>query len=135
MTPELRYLVFTAILTGSLWIPVVIGYGSARGALRPADYVKAPTASLPDWVNRANRAHMNAVEAFAPFAAVVLAARAVGVTTSITVACATIFFVARVVHAVVHISGFRWLMARTLIFTVAWGAFVVFAIELLRRAP
>ena len=70
MTPECRYLMYTAMLTGSLWIPVVIGYASARGALKPADYVVAPTSPLPAWVDRANRAHMNAMESFAPFAAV-----------------------------------------------------------------
>jgi len=134
MQPELRYLVLTALLTGSLWIPVVIGYVSARGPLRSADYVRPPATPLPDWVQRANRAHQNAVESFAPFAAVVLAARACNVSTAITVAAAAVFFWARVAHAVLHISGFRYFMARTLVFTVAWGAFVTLAIELLRVA-
>ena len=134
MQPELRYLVLTALLTGSLWIPVVIGYVSARGPLRSADYVRPPATPLPDWVQRANRAHQNAVESFAPFAAVVLAARACNVSTAITVAAADVFFWARVAHAVLHISGFRYFMARTLVFTVAWGAFVTLAIELLRVA-
>ena len=62
MKPELFYLLLTAILTGVLWIPVVIGYVTARGLLAPEDYKVAPTSPLPDWVNRANRAHMNAVE-------------------------------------------------------------------------
>src|SRR5436190_897820 len=83
MTPELRYLLFTAILTGALWIPVVIGYVSARGPLRPADYKVAPTSPLPDWVHRANRAHMNAVETIAPFAVAVLIAHALKVSTSV----------------------------------------------------
>jgi len=131
MTPELRYLLFTAILTGCLWIPVVIGYVSARGALRPVDYKVAPTSPLPDWVNRANRAHVNAVESFAPFAAAVLIARAAGVSTPITVAAAAIFFFARVVHAVLHISGFQLFRARTVVFTVAWGAFMTFAVDVL----
>ena len=37
MTTELYYLLFAAILTGVLWIPVVIGYLSSRGSLKPAD--------------------------------------------------------------------------------------------------
>jgi MAPEG family len=82
MAPELRYLAYTAILTGCRWIPVVIGYGVSRGPLRPIDHKVAPTKTLPDWVNRANRAHVNAVEAFAPFAAIVLTAHAVGVSTA-----------------------------------------------------
>jgi len=134
MKPELLYLLWTAILTGCLWIPVVIGFVSARGLLKPADYKKAPTSAVPDWVNRANRAHMNAVESLAPFAVVVLVANALGVSTPITVAAAAIFFWARVVHAVIHISGFSWLMARTVVFTVGWAAFIAFAVEVVRHA-
>lgn len=131
MTTELFYLVLTALLTGTLWLPVVIGYGKSRGPLKPQDYVTAPTTPLPDWVNRANRAHMNAVESFAPFAAVVLAAHAANFSTGLTRTCAMVFFGARVIHAIVHIAGVSVAMARTLIFTVAWGAFATYAVALL----
>jgi uncharacterized MAPEG superfamily protein len=133
MTTELFYLLLTALLTGVLWIPVVIGYVLSRGLLKPSDYKVAPTSPLPDWVNRANRAHMNAVENLAPFATVVLIAHAVGVSTSITEISAAVYFYARAAHAAIHISGFGLFMARTVIFTVAWVAFVTFAIELLRH--
>ena len=127
MKPELLYLLLTAVLTGTLWLPVVIGYVAARGPLKPADYKVAPTSPLPDWVNRANRAHQNAVESFAPFAAVVLAAHAMGVSTAFTGQCAAVYFFARLAHAVIHISGFSLFMARTMAFSVAWGAFIAFA--------
>ena len=133
MTTELFYLLLTALLTGVLWIPVVIGYVSSRGPLKPSDYKVAPTSPLPLWVNRANRAHMNAVENIASFAAVVLIAKAVGVSTSVTALSAAVFFYARVAHAVLHISGFGLFMARTVAFTVAWIAFMTFAVELLRH--
>lgn len=133
MTIELRYLLLTAILTGVLWIPVVIGYVTTRGLLTPATYKVAPTSPLPDWVNRANRAHLNAVEAFGPFAAVVLVAHAIGVSTGLTQTCAAVYFFARLAHAVIHISGFGLFMARTMAFVVAWTAFVVFAVSLLMR--
>jgi hypothetical protein len=35
MKPELFYLLLTAILTGVLWVPVVIGYAMTRGPLTP----------------------------------------------------------------------------------------------------
>ena len=133
MTTELFYLLFAALLTGVLWIPVVIGYVSSRGFLKPADYKVAPTSPLPDWVNRANRAHMNAVENIASFATVVLIANSVGVSTSITEMSAAVFFYARAAHALIHISGFSLFMARTVAFTVAWVAFMTFAVELLRH--
>ncbi len=134
MKTELFYLLLTSILTGVLWIPVVIGYVSARGVPTPCEYRVAPTSPLPDWVNRANRAHLNAVESFAPFAAVVLVAHATGVSNAVTESCAAVYFYARVAHAVIHISGFGLLMARTVAFTVAWVAFMVFAGVLLRHA-
>ena len=133
MTTELLYLLLTAILTGILWIPVVIGYVSTRGFLRPVDYKVAPTSPLPDWVNRANRAHMNAVENFATFAAVVLIAKVVGISTPVTEISAAVFFYARAAHAVIQISGFSLFMARTVIFTVSWVAFMAFALDLLRH--
>lgn len=133
MTAELHYLLFTAVLTGCLWIPVVIGYASARGPLKPVDYKVAPSSPLPHWVNRANRAHLNAVESFAPFAAVVLVGHAAGVSDSVTVGAAAVFFWARLAHAAIHIVGVSVLMARTLVFTVAWGAFITFAVEIVRR--
>jgi len=134
MMTELFYLLLAALLTGSLWIPVVVGYVRTRGPLTSETYRVAPTDRLPDWVNRANRAHQNAVESFAPFAAVVLAAHVLGVHTALTVACAAVFFWARLVHAVVHVSGFGQFRARTVVFTIAWLAFVVDAVAVLRRA-
>jgi uncharacterized MAPEG superfamily protein len=132
MKTELFYLLLSAILTGLLWIPVVIGYVSARGPLKPEDYRSAPTAPLPDWVNRANRAHLNAVENLAPFAAVVLIAQAIGFSTALTGICAAVFFYARLAHALFHLSGVTLLMARTVAFTIGWVAFIVFAVALLR---
>jgi uncharacterized MAPEG superfamily protein len=132
MKTELLYLLLTAILTGLLWIPVVIGYVSSGRQLTPETYKTAPTTPLPDWVNRANRAHLNAVENFAPFAAVVLIAHATGVSDGATAACAAIYFYARLAHAVIHVSGFGLFFARTLIFTVAWLAFITYAVLVLR---
>jgi uncharacterized MAPEG superfamily protein len=70
---ELAYLAGSVILTGSLWIPVVVGYTLTRGLPTREDYRRAPTRPLPVWVRRANRARLNTVECFAPFAADVLA--------------------------------------------------------------
>jgi uncharacterized MAPEG superfamily protein len=134
MNTEAFYLLLTAVLTGSLWLPVVIGYVISRGVLTPQNYKSAPTSALPDWVNRANRAHVNAVENFAPFAAVVLIAQVANVSTSVTASCAVIYFYARAAHAVIHISGFGLFKARTVAFTVAWAAFIVFAAVLLRHS-
>lgn len=134
MKTELFYLLLCAILTGVLWIPVVIGYTSVRGLPKPVDYQIAPTEPLPDWINRANRAHLNAVENFAQFAAVVLIAHVIGLSTPVTQACAAVYFYARLAHALIHISGFSQFLARTVAFTVAWIAFITYALSVLFHA-
>src|SRR3954471_24479095 len=88
MKTELFYLLLTAILTGVLWVPVVVGYVKTRGPLTDDMYRTPPSTALPAWVQRANRAHVNAVENFAPFAAVVVVAQLVNVSTPTTVLCA-----------------------------------------------
>jgi len=113
---------------------VVIGYVRSRGFLTAETYMVAPTSPLPDWVNRANRAHANAVENFAPFAAVVLVGQAAGLHSATTAACAAVYFFARLAHAVVHISDTGLLMTRTVLFSIAWAAFLVYAVALLLHA-
>jgi uncharacterized MAPEG superfamily protein len=71
MTVDLKYLAFTAILTAALWIPYIIAQVMANGALAPANYVDPAPRPVPLWGKRADRAYLNAVETFAPFAALV----------------------------------------------------------------
>ena len=59
---------------------------------------------------------------------------AAGISTSVTVACAAVYFYARLAHAIVHISGTGLLKARTLLFTIAWIAFLTYAIVVLGHA-
>jgi len=130
MTTELWYLLLTSILLSVLWVPPIIGQVINGGFLIADDYKKLRDyADYPDWVRRANRAHLNLVEQFGAFAGVVLVAHLAGVSDGLTVACAAIFFWARIVHAVVFIAGVTVVMARTVVFTVAWAALIVFGIH------
>ena len=69
MSTDLKYLAFTAILTASLWIPYVVAQVTTNGALKPPNYLDPTQRPLPLWGKRADRAYINAVENFAPFAA------------------------------------------------------------------
>ena len=132
MTVELTYLFWTAVLLAVLWIPFIAGQAKTHGLLKPNDYkVLRDPDQNPDWVRRANRAHINLVEQFGPFAALVVVAHLTGVSNGVTVAAVQVFFWARVVHAIVFISGFSQFMARTLIFTVGWLALMVLAWQIL----
>ena len=134
MTTELTYLLLTAILTGLLWIPSVLGQVQSRGMLTPENYVELPEGGLSQWAKRADRAHQNAVENFPAFAAVVLIAHAIGYSSALTATCAIVYFWARLAHAVVFIAGVKQFMARTMIFTVSWAAFLILALALLQQA-
>ncbi len=78
MTTELRYLAYTALLTAALWIPYIVCQVQTNGLLTPENYVDPAPRAVPLWGQRAHRAYLNAVETFAPFAALVLIAHVAG---------------------------------------------------------
>ncbi|TAK51101.1 MAG: MAPEG family protein [Betaproteobacteria bacterium] len=120
MTTDLMYLAFTAILTASLWIPYVIAQVSTNGFLKRENYVDPTPRPLPSWGRRADRTYLNAVEVFAPFAALVLMAHITDKANSMTAFWAACFFWARVAHAVVYLLGVPYV--RTVVFTFGFVA-------------
>ncbi len=71
MSVDLRYLAYTAILTAALWIPYIICQVTTNGFLSRENYRDPAPRPIPLWGKRADRAYLNAVESFAPFAALV----------------------------------------------------------------
>jgi uncharacterized MAPEG superfamily protein len=117
MTPDLQYLAWTAVLTASLWIPYVVSQVVNNGPLEP-------------WGRRADRAYLNAVETFAPFAALVIVVHLAGKANSMTAFWAAWFFWFRLAHALVYLAGIAYL--RTVVFTLAWLGVLGLFRELLR---
>lgn len=117
MTPELIYLVWSAGLT-----LVLVAIAASGATLQ----VGLPTLAgnregLPEitgWAGRAQRAHRNMLESLVLFAILVLAAKAVGVSNSMTLLGAQLFFWGRLAHAVIYIAGIAWLR------TGAWAVSV-----------
>lgn len=122
MTRDLSYLAWTALLTAVLWIPYIAGQVMANGLLGPENYRNPAPRPVPLWAQRANRAHLNAVEAFAPFAALVLIAHLAGAANEMTAMWAAVFFWARLGHAVAFLLAIPFV--RTVIFTVGFVAVV-----------
>jgi uncharacterized MAPEG superfamily protein len=118
MTTDLQYLAYTAMLTAALWIPYVIAQVITNGPLRPPNYVDPTPRPLPPWGKRADRTYLNAVETFAPFAALVIVAQLAGKANAMTAFWAMSFFWLRVAHAVIYLLGVPYL--RTLIFTLGF---------------
>jgi uncharacterized MAPEG superfamily protein len=128
MGTELFYLYLTSVLLAVMWIPHIIGQATNNGPLRPEEYVtlRDPD-NAPNWVRRANRAHLNLVEQFGAFAGLVVVAQLTGATDATTAIAAAVFFWARVAHAAIMIAGVSLLMLRTMIFLVSWLALVAIA--------
>lgn len=131
MTAELFWLTMTAVLAASLWIPYIVGVN--KHAPEGTDPFQRPhdLTTLPDWVQRANRAHLNLIEQLLPFAVIVLIAHLAGVSTGVTVWASVAFFWLRVAHAVGMISGLARMPARPIIFTLGWVTILVFTVQLL----
>jgi uncharacterized MAPEG superfamily protein len=115
MTTDLTYLAFTAILTATLWIPYVVSQVKTNGFLSPGNYVDPTPRPLPPWGKRADRTYLNAVETFAPFAALVIVAHLAGKANGMTAFWATCFFWLRLAHAAVYLLGIPYV--RTIVFT------------------
>jgi uncharacterized MAPEG superfamily protein len=122
MSADLKYLAFTAILTASLWIPYIIAQVMTNGPLTPPNYIDPTPRPLPLWGRRADRTYINAVESFAPFAALVIAVHLSGKANAMTAFWAMAFFWLRLAHAIVYLLGIPYL--RTVIFTLGYVAVI-----------
>ena len=121
MTTDLRYLVYLSILTAALWIPYIVCQVMTNGPLEPKNYADpALPRPVPAWGQRAYRAHLNAIEAFAPFAALVIAAQLAGKANAMTAFWSASFFYLRLAHAIVYWVGLPYI--RTVLFTLAFVA-------------
>ena len=122
MTTDLTMLAWAAAFTSLLWIPYILARIQAAGFMETLTYV-ADDAPLPGWAQRAKKAHYNAIESLAPFAAVVIVAHLTGTANAATAVWSIVYFWARVAHYFGHISGLPFV--RTTLFTLGWIAIMV----------
>jgi uncharacterized MAPEG superfamily protein len=130
MSPDVKYLALTALLTASLWIPYIVAQIVTNGPLQPKNYVDPTQRPVPLWGQRANRAHINAVETFAPFAALVILIQITGKANGTTAFWAMSYFWLRLAHAVVFIAAIPYI--RTILFVLGYVAIVGLFVELVK---
>jgi uncharacterized MAPEG superfamily protein len=130
MSPELKYLAFTALLTAALWIPYIVAQVMANGFLAAENYVDPTPRPVPLWGKRADRAYMNAIETFAPFAALVLLVHVTGKENGMTAFWAISYFWLRLAHAVVFWLAIPFI--RTLLFVLGFVCVVGLFFELMK---
>ncbi len=122
-------LVGVALLTLVQAAPYLVAV-TVYGGVKVAAGNRQDVPELPEWANRAARAHRNMLENAIPFAALVLVADAAGVRNEETAAGATQFFWARVAYAAIYVAGIPYL--RTVAFLVALFGMLDIAAELFR---
>ncbi len=134
MTVEISILLAVLLLAASMWVPYIIGVNlhlpdTIDPFARPYD-----PAVLPDWVQRANRAHLNLLEQAMPFAGIVLIAHLLAVTSTATVIACWAFLGLRLIHALGMTMGWLRLPWRPIVFTLAWVCILVLGVETFRLA-
>jgi uncharacterized MAPEG superfamily protein len=130
-TSELRALALVTTATALMWVPYVVGRMWTFGILAP---IGNPGPGYPvdaPWMDRARRAHANAVENLAVFAPLVLLAAAIGLSTPVTTTAAWTYVVARLSHFVIYTAGIPVL--RTFAFLVGAVSTIVFGTTLLEH--
>jgi uncharacterized MAPEG superfamily protein len=129
MSTELTSLVEVSTFTALLWVPYVLNRMIVRGIPATVGYPNDPE-PLARWAQRLRAAHANAVENLVVFAALILAAHALGVSTPVTAAAGPLYLWSRVAHAVTYTFRVPWL--RTLAFVGGFAAQMMVAWEVLR---
>ena len=129
MSPDLKYLLFSVILTFVQMLVAATGANQAVGLPTLAGN-REGLPEIKGWAGRAKRAHLNMVENMVLFAALVLIAAAAGKANAMTAMGAAIFFWGRAAYAVIYVAGIAWL--RTAAWFVSVIGMVMIAIELLK---
>ena len=129
MSPDLKYLLFSTILTFVQVLVAAMGANQAVG-LNTLAGNREGLGEIPGWAGRAKRAQLKKIENKVLFAALVLTAVAAGKANAVTAMGAMIFFWARVAYAVIYIAGIAWL--RTLVWFVSVIGMAMIAWELLK---
>lgn len=78
---------------------------------------------------RGKRAHANLIENLVPYAGIVLAAQAMGVSNTLTVVAALVFLAARLTHAASYLAGLT--VVRTLAHNIGLVATLAMASQLI----
>jgi uncharacterized MAPEG superfamily protein len=127
MTTDLMMLALSAALCALMWVPYILARIGAWGLVNAVGYPESPP-DVPDWSARTKMAHSNLVENLVPFAALVLVAQVGGMANEATALGATIFFWARVAHAVAYTFAIPWV--RTLTFFAGFVGMVMIFLEI-----
>lgn len=129
MSFELRWLIYTVLLTSLLWVPYILNRIAVRGLLPAVGNPSRDDKPHSPWAERAMKAHVNAVENLVLFAPLALAVHVLGASTSTTRGAVVIYFLSRLAHYLIFVAGIPVL--RTLSFAASIMAILALGLSLL----
>lgn len=129
MTYELKWLIYTLLLTGLLWIPYILNRIAVRGLLPAMGNPSPDDRPHSAWAERAMKAHTNAVENLVLFAPAVLILHVLGISTPLTQKAVVVYFFARLAHYVIYMIGLPVL--RTIVFATGLACVFILALAAL----
>jgi uncharacterized MAPEG superfamily protein len=128
LSPELQAVAMSAMLTGVLWIPLIVNRLIEMGPWKALKNPEPDVRPHANWAYRLASAHRNAIENLVVFAPLAIMVHMLGLSNPLTAAAASIFFMSRVAHAVIYTFGIPLL--RTIAFAIGFGAQVVMALRI-----
>ncbi|MDG2000270.1 MAG: MAPEG family protein [Alphaproteobacteria bacterium] len=128
MTSEIFYLVLSTGLCLILWLPYLLERIFNQGLIDTAGYPEK-IAAPAKWAQRSKLAHSNMVENLPLFAILIICLNILEISNSNTLLAASLFFYARIIHAVVYTLGIPWV--RTLAFVASWLANIILFINII----
>lgn len=129
LTPELYYTALTALLTGLIWIPIILNRLVEMGPWKALKNPEPDVRPRADWAYRMAHAHRNAIENLVVFAPLAIGVHVLGLGNGTTATAAGLFFLMRVAHAVIYTFGIPLL--RTIAFFVGFLCQMLLAARLL----
>jgi uncharacterized MAPEG superfamily protein len=123
MSEELFWLVLTIIMTGLLWVPIIIDRILVRGLEATLDNPGPNAIPQSPWAQRLMAAHTNAVENLVLFAPLVIILHLLQISSGLTVTACVLYFSSRLAHAVIYAWGVP--LFRTLSFLASWAALLI----------
>ena len=130
MSPELKYLALTALLTASLWIPYVVAQVVTNGPLKPANSCRSDAAPAAALGSAREPPLHQCSETFAPFAAIVILVQLAGKNDSMTAFWTMSYFWLRLAHAIVFLVAIPYI--RTIIFVLGYVCIIGLFVELMK---
>ena len=122
MSSEIFYLVLSTGLCGILWLPYLLERVFNQGLIDTAGYPEK-IAEPAKWAQRSKLAHVNMLENLPVFAILIICLNIIEVSNANTILAASLFFYARIVHAIVYTLGVPWV--RPLAFVASWLANII----------